>query len=190
MKDIEGGRCDMGHKNAFGLKLMLGVALMLAVGLLIASTRPVEAPAPVALTPQDEILIYQAVIQSISPPNSSGPRYVLRTTDEHAAQPPPHTGVANVVNLSTATQASISAALGNIIWVDSFEKVPRDPINGTVVQGGIFITLGNISVQQEQQVKTSASYFAGPIWGGGYLYTLNWANGVWSISSALTTWIS
>ncbi len=180
----------MGHKNAFVLKLMLGTALMLAVGLLIASTRPVEAPAPVALTPQDEILIYQAVIQSISPPNSSGPSYILRTTDDRAAQPPPHTDVANAVILSTATQAGISAAMGNIIWVDNFEKVPRDPVNGTVVQGGIFITLGNISVQPEHQVKTSAAYFAGPTWGGGYLFTLNWANGVWSISSTLLTWIS
>ena len=80
--------------------------------------------------------------------------------------------------------------MGNIIWVDSFEKAPRDPVNGTVVQGGIIITLGNITVQHEHQVKTSASYFAGPMWGAGYLYTLNWANGVWSISSAVMTWIS
>ena len=180
----------MGHKNAFVLKLMLGAALMLAVGLLIASTRPVEAPAPVALTPQDEILIYQAVIQSISPPNSSGPSYILRTTDDRAAQPPPHTDVANALILSTATQAGISAALDNIIWVDSRDNVPSDPANLRVVQGGVMITLGNISVQQEHQAKTSAAYFAGPTWGGGYLYTLNWANGVWSISSALVNWIS
>lgn len=190
MKDIEGGRCDTGHKNAFVLKLMLGAALMLAVGLLIVSTRPVEAPAPVALTAQDEILIYQAVIQSISPPDSSGPRYILRTTDDRAALSSSQTGAANAVILSTETQAGISATLGNIIWVDSRDNVPMDPTNLRVVQGGVMITLGNITVQPEHQAKTSAAYFAGPTWGGGYLFTLNWANGVWSISSALTNWIS
>ena len=180
----------MGFKNAFVLRLMLGVAVVLAVGLLFASTRPVEAPAPVALTPQDEILIYQAVIQSITAPTSSGPRYILRSTDDRAAQPPPPSGAANAVMLSPATQAGISAALGNITWVDSFEDVPRDPVNGMVVGGGIIITLGNISGQSGHPVKTSAGYFAGPMWGGGYWYNLNWVNGVWSISSALMNWIS
>ena len=180
----------MSHKNIFALTLILGVALLLAVGFLVARTRPVAAPAPVVLTSEDEILIYQAVIQSISPPDSSGPRYILRSTDDRAALSSSQTGVANAVVLSAETQAGISAVLGNIIWVDSRENVPIDPKNLRVVQGGVMITLGNISVQHEHQAKTSAAYFAGPTWGGGYLFTLNWANEMWSISSALTNWIS
>jgi hypothetical protein len=190
MKDVERRRWGTSHKNAFALTLIFGVAVLLAVGFLIASTRPVSAPAPVVLTPQDEILIYQAVIQSIALPDPSGPRYILRSTDDSAALSSSQTGAANAVVLSTETQAGISAALGNIIWVDSRENVPLDPTNLRVVRGGVLITLGNISVQPGRQGKTSASYFAGPTWGGGYLYTLNWVNGAWSISPPKTNWIS
>jgi len=52
------------------------------------------------------------------------------------------------------------------------------------------VTLGNITLQPDHKAKISAKYFAGPLTGAGYIYTLDFANGAWSIIGSQQTYVS
>jgi hypothetical protein len=179
-------------KNAFVRGLMVVVALALAVGLLFASTRPVVAPAALTLTTQDEVAIYKEVIQAISPPVPSRPRYILRSTDDRAAKSTHETTGANSVTLSQATQDGLSAALGNVVWIDDFKQaaLSGDAQSRRLLDDGSIITLGNITLQQNHKAKTSASVYRNMMNGAGYNYSLEWSNGVWTITEAQQNFIS
>ncbi len=186
-------------KNGWVRSLMVGLAVVIAgVGLFI-STRPVLAPSQeigpaLVLSRQDEIAIYQAVVQAITSgrpaTTSSGPIYILRITDDRAAQAGDLTGAANSVELSQATQDGISAALSKVAWIDDARQLARDPKSGYLVDGGVVVTLGNITLPSSHKARVCAAYTAGPVWGAGYIYTLEWANGAWSIVGTQQTFVS
>jgi hypothetical protein len=183
-------------KNAIVRNIMIVIAIVIAAAFLFGSVRTVFAPTPplasqVILTSQDEVAIYQAVILAIAPPDPEvGPRYILRTTDDRSGQYPQAGALANPVTLSPTTQAGLSAVLGNVIWIDDFKLAARDAQTGRLLDGGVFVTLGNITLGPEHQSRVSASVFRNSLNAAGYSYILDWVNGIWKITNAQMNWIS
>ena len=174
-------------KNLAVRWVMAIAVLVIAAVLLFASFRTVLVPP--ALTAQDEIAVYGAVLQTLSQYRPEpGPTYVLRSTDDSAAQSTHTSSPLNPRTLAPAAQSALSSAISNLVWIDSFDQIARGP-SGSLEDKGVVITLGNIS-QAGRQAKTSASIYVNPTWGAGYEYTLDRADAGWIITNTALNWIS
>ena len=168
--------------------------LPLAFLLLTACT---SAP---TLTEADEVAIYTAVIEQLYTHDDTfggtyqaADTYVLTQTDDSAGDPEIEQLVPQV--LATAVQTEITAALAhlptNIVWVEARTAVPLDDSTGSVADGGIIVTLGNIQPQSDGTVFVSGSIYVGSLAAGGQTYILEQAAGGWQIKGTTgVQWIS
>ncbi len=152
------------------------------------------------LTEADEVAIYTAVIEQIHTQDDTfggtyqaADTYILSQTDDRVGDP--DIEQLEPQELTTAVQTEISAALAhlptNIVWVASRTAVPLDDATGSVADGGIILTLGNIQPQSDGTVLVSASIYVGMLAAGGQTYILEQDAGGWQIQGTTgVQWIS
>ena len=152
------------------------------------------------LSETDEVAIYTAVIEQLYTRDDTfggtyqaANTYILSQTSDSVGDPDIEQLEPQV--LATAVQAEIIAALThlptNIVWVEARTAVPLDDATGSVADGGIIMTLGNIQPQKDGTVLVSASIYVGMLAAGGQTYILEQAAGGWQIKGTTgVQWIS
>lgn len=152
-------------------------------------------------TEEEAAAIYATVIRQIyTEDDTHGGRlrrprlYVVGTTDDRAGDPTGGEGD-TVTLISPAVRQSISEQLADlpaeIVWVESPDEVERDADTGIVSGGGVIITLGNISPQEQDAIHVPASIYITPLGAGGQTYVLEKIDGVWTITGNTgVEWIS
>lgn len=152
------------------------------------------------LTETDEVAIYTAVIEQIYTQDDTfggtyqaADTYILSQTDDRVGDP--DIEQLEPQELTTAVQTEITAALAhlptNIVWVESRTAVPLDDAAGSVADGGIIVTLGNIQPQSDGAVLVSASIYVGMLAAGGQTYILEQDGSGWQIKGTTgVQWIS
>lgn len=175
---------------------MRRLTLLLLVGLIILSAC---AKAP-ALSEQDEVEIYTAVIEQIHTQDDTfggtfqAPDvYILTNTDDSVGDPDIQQSDSQTI--APTVQAEMTRALAhlptNIFWVVDETAVPLDPTTGEVPNNGVIITLGNIHSQSNGKVLVSGSIYIASLAAGGQTYILEKVNGIWQITGTTgVRWIS
>ena len=171
--------------------------LQIIFPVLLLLTACTNAP---TLTEADEVAIYTAVIEQLYTRDDTfggtyqaTNTYILSQTNDSVGDPDIEQLEPQV--LATAVQAEIIAALThlptNIVWVEARTAVPLDDATGSVADGGIIMTLGNIQPQKDGTVLVSASIYVGMLAAGGQTYILEQAAGGWQIKGTTgVQWIS
>lgn len=152
------------------------------------------------LSEADEVAIYTAVIDQLYTQDDTfggtyqaADTYILTHTDDSVGDP--EIEQLEPQGLATAVQTEISAALAhlptNIVWVEARTAVPLDDATGSVANGGIILTLGNIHPQSDGTVLVSGSIYVGMLAAGGQTYILEQDGSGWQIKGTTgVQWIS
>lgn len=150
----------------------------------------------ITINESDEVAIYSAVIHQIYFAGHSFDDapvlYIIRYTDDTANDP-----IANPsepILISESVQSEMKDTLDDlpteIVWVNSSDEVPQDSW-GTVLDGGVIITIGNVNLQEDNSVQVPCSYYMAGTGGGGKTYVLRRVEGIWHITGTTgTMWIS
>ena len=175
------------------MKYLLRIVFLTLLLLTACSNAP-------TLSETDKVAIYTAVIEQLYTHDDTfggtyqaADTYILSQTDDSVGDPEIEQLEPQV--LATAVQSEITAALAhlptNIVWVESRTAVPLDDATGSVADGGIIMTLGNIQPQKDGTVLVSASIYVGMLAAGGQTYVLEQAAGGWQIKGTTgVQWIS
>lgn len=174
---------------------------LLPILLLLALLAVACADNGVQPTDEEAAAIYAAVIRQIYTEDDTHggtlqpPRlYVVGTTDDSAGDPTGGEGGAATL-ISPAVRQNISEQLADlpaeIVWVESPDEVERDADTGMVSGGGVIITLGNITPQDQDVIHVPASIYIAPLGAGGQTYVLEEIDGAWTITGNTgVEWIS
>lgn len=149
----------------------------------------------ITIEQDDEVAIYSAVIRQVyfagHTFGDAPTLYVIRYTDDTASDP-----IANpseLTLLSESVQSEIGTTLDDlqteIVWVNSSDEVPQDSW-GSVLDGGVIITFGNVNLQGDNSVQVPCSYYMARTGGGGRTYVLKRVEGIWHITGTIGGWIS
>lgn len=150
---------------------------------------------------EEAAAIYATVIRQIYTEDDThggtlqAPRlYIVGTTDDRAGDPTGGEGGAATL-ISPAVRQSISEQLADlpaeIVWVESPDEVERDADTGIVSRGGVIITLGNITPQEQDVIHVPTSIYIAPLGAGGQAYVLEKVDGAWTITGNTgVEWIS
>ena len=176
-------------------RYVLALSMVLLVALLSAC-----APSAETISTADRIAIYEAVIRQLQGPDDTfggtlekPTIYIVSSTDDQVGDPS-YEGSASQI-LSNEVQAGITSALADlpsrIVWVENFEDVPRDPETGSVVGGGVIITLGNIQMESRDKVLVPGSIYIANLAAGGATYVVEKEDGQWVVTGTTgPRWIS
>lgn len=150
----------------------------------------------ITIEQDDEVAIYSTVIHQIyfagHTFGNTSTMYIIRYTDDTAADP--FENPSGLTLLSESVQLEIKTTLYDlpteIVWVNSSDEVPKDSW-GSVLDGGVIITLGNINLQGDNSVQVPCMNYMGKLGGGGRTYVLRCVEGIWNIAGTTgTMWIS
>lgn len=173
-------------------RLLVLLGLILILGVACSPTRG-------ELSAQDEIAIYAAVARQITGPDDTFGGtldkpliYILSATNDTAGDP--EQPQAEPRELSPEVQDGISAALADlpseIRWIASRDEVEMNEM-GQAVDGGVFVTLGNIHPQDDGTVQVAGSIYVANLAAGGQTYIVEEKDGVWVITGNTgVEWIS
>jgi len=176
----------------------ISITLLIASSLILGcvSTACNANGSSITIEQSDEAAIYSAVIRQIYSAhdtfNDTTALYIIRYTDDTAGDPT--TNPSEPILIPETVQSEIIAALDGlpteIIWVESFDEVEKTSY-GTVINGGVIITLGNINLQGDNSVQIPCSYYMAGCGGDGRTYVLGRVEGIWHITGTTgTMWIS
>lgn len=152
-----------------------------------------------ALTANDEAAIYSAVVRQVAGPDDTFGGtldkpviYILSETSDAAGDPSAATSESQT--LSAEVRDGVSAALSDlpstIIWIDDRKQVTLNE-DGSIADGGVIITLGNIHPQNGGEVHVAGSIYIASLAAGGQTYVLEKQDGAWVITGNTgTEWIS
>jgi hypothetical protein len=149
----------------------------------------------ITIEQDDEVAVYSAVIHQIyfagHTFGDTPTLYIIRYTDDKAGDWSAKSS--EPILIPETLQSEITTALDDlpteIIWVNSWEEVEKDSW-GTVLDGGVIITLGNINLQRDNSVEVPCSYYMAGDGGGGRTYVLKRVEGIWHITGTRGGWIS
>jgi hypothetical protein len=174
--------------GVFGLFLM-GAAILTAC-----------TKAPTTLTQADEIAIYAAVVRQVytqddtfgghlQPPTL----YVRNLTSDGMANPESEKSDPKL--LAEAVRSGIEQTVADlptrIVWMDDIKDVPRDAATQAVADGGAFLTVGNLYVQEDGSVHVSSGLFIAPLAAGGQTYVVERVDGGWQVTGTTgPVWMS
>jgi ABC-type transport system involved in multi-copper enzyme maturation permease subunit len=150
-----------------------------------------SAPATgLELTTQSDL--YAAVVRQLySVDHTSGNNslkipmiYILTTTNDEAGDP--HGAYANPAKLGEDLQKSISERLkdlpADIRYVSERKDVPLDTKDGTVIDDGAIITLGNIFTRADGKMQIAGSIYLSKTVSGGRTYLLEKTDDLWKVT--------
>lgn len=184
---------------------MKGIAIALLVAALFLSGcggagSPVATPSSHGVSASDQAAIYSLVVRRLHGPDDTGgggiPKpitYLVRATD--ITEPELRSGESTRAMVPEAVQRQVSANLSDlntrVVWVDSFESVPRDPDTGIVSDDGVIIRLGDIRAMGSGDVHVAGSIYFGNLGAGGRVYVLDRTGGTWKITGTTgVEWVS
>jgi hypothetical protein len=179
------------------LKKLIQLIIVAITLLLITACAPTATDSDSANT--DQVDIYSAVVrQIVETDDTFGGTlekpivYILNQTDDAAGDPALAT--TDSETLSPEVQEGISATLSDlsstIIWIDSRDELELDE-NGSIVDGGVLITLGNIHRQESGEAHVAGSIYVANLAAGGQTYILERQGDGWVITGTTgMEWIS
>jgi hypothetical protein len=150
----------------------------------------------ITIEQDDEVAVYSAVIRQIyfarHTFGDAPVLYIIRYTDDTASDPT--LNPSEPILIPETLQSEITTALDDlpteIVWVNSWEEVEKDSW-GTVLDGGVIITLGNINLQGDNSVQVPCMNYMDKLGGGGRTYVLRCIEGIWNITGTTgSSWIS
>jgi hypothetical protein len=157
--------------------------------ILVISSFPLASCGDVPVTDNDRVEIYRAVIRemifvdnSFGKPVSINHLYILKNTDDGI-------GGEEIPNLPSEVfsdeimkelETKLSDVAQQIIWVDSFHKVPKSK-EGAAVEDGAIITLGNVRRKSNSEVYVSIGIYFANVAGSSTTYILEKENDIWII---------
>lgn len=169
--------------------------VLLAFLLLLAAC----SPAGTGLLAEDEIAIYAAVARQVAGPDDTFGEtlekpiiYMIGTTSDTIGDP--EQPQAEPRELPAEVREGISAALSDlpseIRWIESRDEVEMNEM-GQAVDGGVFVTLGNIHPQDDGTVQVAGSIYVANLAAGGKTYILAEQDGAWVVTGDTgVEWIS
>jgi hypothetical protein len=87
--------------------------------------------------------------------------------------------------------SALSDLPASITWVTTLDEIPKDGKSGTIQDGGMAITFGNIQIQPDGSVQLPASVYISSLMAGGQTYVLEKVKGEWQVTGITgTQWIS
>jgi hypothetical protein len=173
-----------------------GLVVICTILLLLSGCSPATTPVGGV---EDEIAIYAAVVRQITGPDDTFGGtlekpiiYLISETNDAVGDPSLPTTEPQI--LSAEVQEGISAALSDlpseIRWIASRDQVELDE-TGQAVDGGVFVTLGNIHPQEDGTVQVASSIYVANLAAGGKTYVLENQDGTWAITGTTgAEWIS
>lgn len=152
---------------------------------------PNPSPIETATPDEVEVRIYNTVIRRLAGQDdtfggglSKATIYLLRATNDGAGDP--SAGRSQPVLLSAATQEAITAHLSDlssrIVWLDSFDAVPREPKTGWVAEQGVVIEVGTIRFETPDRALVPGSIYIAPMAAGGTTYIVERQGGQWLVT--------
>jgi hypothetical protein len=115
--------------------------------------------------------------------------YIIQNT--YDASPDPLSIKSAPVYIQEDFQKGISEELiklqYNVIWVEFFDQVERDPDSGVVLSDGAIITFGNIHYESPTKALLAISYYCAPLGAGGMTYILEKVDNIWKITDTTHT---
>lgn len=157
--------------------------------ILIINSLPLASCSDTIITDNDRVEIYQLVIRKmVLEDNSFGKAvdisylYILKNTDDGI-------GGEEIPNLPSEVFSDeimeeigtkLSDVAPQIIWVDSFYKVPKSK-EGAAVEDGAIITLGNVRRKSDSEVYVSIGIYFANVAGSSTTYVLERESDVWTI---------
>jgi len=158
-----------------------------------------SSSSPAALTTDDEVAIYSAVVRQVAGQDDTFGGtlvkpviYILSETSDAAGDPSAAGSESRA--LPAEVQDGVSAALSDLpstlIWVADRGQVALND-DGSVADGGVIITLGNIHTQESGEVHIAGSIYIGNLAAGEQTYVLEEQDGAWAITGNTgVEWIS
>lgn len=142
------------------------------------------------LAPADEIAIYAAVVRQVAGPDDTFGGtldkpiiYMITTTSDAIGDP--STTPTEPRELPAEVEEDISAALSDlpsqIRWIESRDQVDMNEMD-QAVDGGVFVTLGNIHPQDDGTVQVAGSIYVANLAAGGMTYIVEKQDGTWVIT--------
>ena len=119
--------------------------------------------------------------------------YLIAITNDRTGDPnQPDAGSRTLAeDLRKEIASALSDLPARIAWVATLDEVPKDAQAGTVQEGGLAITFGNIQFQRDGSVQLAASAYISGMIGGGQTYILEKVDGKWQVTGfSGTKWIS
>lgn len=162
---------------------------------------PTDTPAaPPGLTDDDRAAIYAAVVRQLytvdhtfgEPPNFPVV-YLVWVTDDSAGDIGAGDPAPQVIpeHIRAEVVAALTDLPAELVWVGSFQAVPREGEWGAVAGGGGAVTLGNINLQEDGTVQVPASLYVAPLVATGLTYVLEQVDGLWQVTGTTgPMWIS
>ena len=150
----------------------------------------------ITIEQSDEVAIYSAVICQVyfagHTFGNAPVLYIIRYTDDTASDPTAKPS--EPILIPETIQSEITTTLDDlpteIVWVNSSDEVSQDSW-GTVLDGGVIITLGNIDLQGDNSVQVPCMNYMDKLGGGGRTYILKRVEGIWHITGTTgAMWIS
>jgi ABC-type transport system involved in multi-copper enzyme maturation permease subunit len=150
---------------------------------------------------EEQIAIYAAAARQIyqkdNTMESSAPHfaviYLISITNDRTGDPnQPDNGPASLQpDLRKGLVSALSDLPASITWVTTLDEIPKDGKSGTIQDGGMAITFGNIQIQPDGSVQLPASVYISSLMAGGQTYVLEKVKGEWQVTGITgTQWIS
>lgn len=168
------------------MKRLNSILLLL---ILAISSFPLASCGDAPITDNDRVEIYQAVIRemvlvdnSFGKPVNINYLYILKNTDDGIGgeEIPSLPSVVFSDEIMEELETKLSDVAQQIIWVDSFYKVPKSK-EGAAVEDGAIITLGNVRRKSASEVYVSIGIYFANVAGRSTTYVLEKENDVWTI---------
>lgn len=170
-------------------RTLILVALALSV-VIVASSLVSGCGTEAALSADDQAAIYEQVVRQLCGPDDTfggqlNPplAYIITSTDDSSLDSGPMTSTST--KLSESMQEAISERLEDatfsVEWVDSDDVVERNP-DGSVANGGVILTLGNLNQRSDGSVTVSGKIYIANLAAGWQTYVVENVDGVWQIT--------
>ncbi len=171
------------------VRTLTPVALALSVAF-VASSLVAGCGSDSTLSTDDQAAIYEQVVRQLCGPDDTfggqlNPplAYIVTSTDDSSLDSDPTNSTS--VKLSESMQEAISARLEDatfrVAWVSSDDAVDRNP-DGSVADGGVIVTLGNLNERSDGSVTVSGKIYIANLAAGWQTYVVEKIDGIWQIT--------
>lgn len=154
---------------------------------------------PAALSTEDEVAVYAAVIRRLMGPDDGyGPgedfrvstMYVVRDTTRYGYES--KAPDAELTPISPAVQAGLVEGLADlpygIVWVETWHDVQRDPVTG-VAADAVTISPGAIWRRPDGRLVVTGEVHRSSLGASYMTYVLDTVDGSWSVVGRIGGWI-